>query len=184
LFGETIDEYNNKLNNSNGFWRSLYITSQIGATNLLSKLNLNNKFSQTYLSIYNKFGRQEFSPIYDSGCCLGRELENEKINTLLKDEVMLESYINKGVSEIRWEGISKKPKHFDLIHNLEEKYPKTVKEVIARVHEKTNHSKIMDLINNIDSNLPLNLKNYKLEENRKELIYKIVSLRLDKLSRI
>lgn len=45
-----------------------------------------------------------FSPIYDSGSCLGRELEDEKLKQMLKDSSMLEAYIRRGDSEIHWEG--------------------------------------------------------------------------------
>jgi hypothetical protein len=57
-----------------------------------------------------------FAPIYDSGSSLARELTDEKVNQYLNAEEDLIAYINKGVSEIHWEG--KKYNHFDLIKKL------------------------------------------------------------------
>lgn len=45
-----------------------------------------------------------FAPIYDSGSSMGRELSNSKIKQMLTDSVQLEAYINRGRSEIHWEG--------------------------------------------------------------------------------
>lgn len=60
----------------------------------------------------------QFAPIYDSGCCLGREHTDDKVLKMLSDSQMIEAYIRKGESEIHWEGNIKKRKHFELIQLL------------------------------------------------------------------
>ncbi|MDR2704271.1 MAG: hypothetical protein LBC02_00690 [Planctomycetaceae bacterium] len=42
----------------------------------------------------------EFAPIYDSGSCLGRELLDEKVEKMLKDDQMLHVYISHDRCEV------------------------------------------------------------------------------------
>lgn len=128
-----------------------------------------------------KMINSSFAPIYDSGCCLGREHTDEKILKMLNDSQMIEAYIRKGESEIHWEGNLKKRKHFELIELLLENYPTETKKIIARVKEKYNSELIKDIIENIDINVPTNLINFKLSETRKQLMFKLVTLRIEKL---
>ena len=123
----------------------------------------------------------EYSPIYDSGSCLGRELEEKKVNQMLKDSNMLNAYINRGVSEIHWE--SKKLNHFELIKNIynQERYKNIVENEIKRIVQIFNEERIKKIVNEIDNNLPENLSEHKLPKNRKELIAKIISLRFNNL---
>lgn len=123
----------------------------------------------------------KFAPIYDSGCCLGREHTDEKILIMLNDSQMIEAYIRKGESEIHWEGFYKKRKHFELIELLRENYPDETKEYIQRVKDNYNNESISTIIENIDKNLPNNLINFKLSETRKQLMIKLITLRIEKL---
>lgn len=128
-----------------------------------------------------KMINSSFAPIYDSGCCLGREHTDEKVLKMLNDTQMIEAYIRKGESEIHWEGNLKKRKHFELIELLLEKYPMETKKYIERVKENYNSESIKEIIENIDINVPTDLINFKLSETRKQLMFKLVTLRIEKL---
>ena len=123
----------------------------------------------------------KFAPIYDSGCCLGREHLDDKVLKMLNDSQMIESYIRKGESEIHWEGNLKKKNHFELIELLLENYPTETKNFISKVKEKYNSESIKKIIENIDINVPNDLINFKLAESRKQLMFKLVTLRIEKL---
>ena len=138
---------------------------------------INEKRTDVLASIINS----SFAPIYDSGCCLGREHTDEKILKMLNDSQMIDSYIRKGESEIHWEGSLKKRKHLELVELLLKKYPSETKNYIARVQEKYKSEVIKELINNVDNNVPENLINFKLSETRKQLMFKLVTLRIENL---
>lgn len=59
-----------------------------------------------------------FAPIYDSGSSMGRELTDEKVSQMLKDNVQLEAYVKRGQSEIHWDGENGKQKHLELISKV------------------------------------------------------------------
>src|SRR4029078_3439529 len=58
----------------------------------------------------------KFSPIYDSGSSMGRELLDDKVDLILNNEAELNRYIERGTSEIHWN--NKKVNHFELINHL------------------------------------------------------------------
>lgn len=128
-------------------------------------------------SLVSKYG--EFSPIYDSGSCLGRELKDEKVKQMLKDEQQLRAHAYRGRSEIHWEG--KKIRYTELIKNIREEYPDFVDEVINNVFSRYNSLEVQEIVNSIDVNLPEDKRQYKLPDERKELIIKLITLRIDKL---
>ncbi|MBL4561241.1 MAG: hypothetical protein JKX79_09685 [Labilibaculum sp.] len=133
------------------------------------------------LKAQNVIAPSSFSPIYDSGCCLAREKEDNKIFEMLKNNQMIEAYIKNGSSEIRWCGRDKKINHFDLVSLVMVNFEPEVKKIISRVKEKYNNEIIKNIIENIDSELPDMLKAFKLSAQRKELMYKLITLRLEKL---
>ena len=120
-----------------------------------------------------------FSPIYDSGCCLAREKNDDEIQLMNKDIQLIEKYINKGKSEIHWD--AKKVTHFNLVELLLNDYADIVKNRIKKVKENFDANNIISLDNNIDANLPDFCNEYKLTKERKEVIIKIVNLRIEKL---
>ena len=75
----------------------------------------------------------KFSPIYDSGSSLGREFDDGKVKQMLTDNLMIEAYIRKGVSEIHWEG--NKLNHIDLIEKIKLLYPDIVRDIISKVEK-------------------------------------------------
>jgi len=122
-----------------------------------------------------------FSQIYDSGSCLGRELDDEKLKQMLNNNYMLEAYIRKGVSEIHWEG--KKLNHFELIGEISKIYPEIVKRIVIRTKHQFNETEIRDCIENIDLKLPKELVENKLPLRRKEFVIKLIALRVQTLLR-
>jgi hypothetical protein len=120
-----------------------------------------------------------FSQIYDSGSCLGREISDEKIPQILKDKTMMDAFIRRGESEIHWEG--EKINHFDLISKLKKLYPDQVEGCIRRVKSKYIGEKLRSIINKIDSKLPSEIDHFKLPDERKEFIFILITLRLEKL---
>jgi hypothetical protein len=139
------------------------------------------KISKSNLKFHSEKTPHQFAPIYDSGCCLGRERDDKWINKALLDSQILNNYINKGLSEIHWEGEDKKSKHFDLVKLLLDYYPQRTRIYIDRVIKQYNKDKIKEVIENIDKNLPISLINYKLSNSRKELMFKLITLRIEKL---
>ncbi len=139
------------------------------------------EFRQIKLLSPNK---SKFAPIYDSGCSFGRELDDEKVSQMVLDQRQIENYVNKGLSEIHWD--NKKISHFDLIDNLlkDEDFKELTKQSIRKVIDNYNSSKIKELIDTIDVDLPEEYGNYKLPKERKELIVKIVDLRFKKLKNL
>jgi hypothetical protein len=118
----------------------------------------------------------KFSPIYDSGCCLGRENDEEKVIEYLKDETKLSKYISKGKSEIRFtEG--PKPSHQEVLHFLLKEHPKLFLGIQSRIRKIFNENILRQIVYNIDANLPEELKEHKLSYNRKELMIKLITLR-------
>jgi hypothetical protein len=128
--------------------------------------------------------KTKFSPIYDSGCCLGRELTDEKIQKMLQDDQMLKSYINKGESEIHWETFDSKRKHFDLLELLIVEHKRIVSKIIKNVLENYDSEKVENLIENIDINLPESLSLHRLTADRKKLMIKLITLRVEKLRQL
>lgn len=121
----------------------------------------------------------KFSQIYDSGSCLGREIEDFKIKQFLKDKSMFEGYLRRGVSEIHWE--SKKLNHFDLISEIKKVNPETVTTIINRVKVKYSEADIRKIVEDIDSSLPEEQKEHKLPSERKEFVIKLIALRVETL---
>ena len=141
---------------------------------------------------------KSFAPIFDNGSSLGRELETDKIDRMLGNEQELVAYINRGVSEIHWdlntmellENIhadvptdKNKVSHIDLIKRLlGSSYSEITTEIIKRVLEKYDIKKIKNIIMSIDSPVvPGKCEKFKLPENRKLLILKLITLRIDRL---
>lgn len=124
----------------------------------------------------------KFALIYDSGSSLGRELRAEKVRQMLTDTFQLNAYINRGQSEIHWAGEHGKQKHFNLINkiaNTEYKY--VIIAEIKRIKEKYEKEKITEIINHIDDCLPEAYKLHKIPQSRKELLIKLITLRIERL---
>lgn len=152
--------------------------------NLIKKVLLNkdesglNETGKQMKLHFNKNAR--FSPIYDSGSSLGRELVEHKVESMLKNNQELEAYINRGESEIHWE--TEKPKFFKLIQNIKQsQYAPELLTILNRLKARHNKEKIETIINTIDESVPPELEFCKIPPNRKELLVILVTLRFEKL---
>jgi hypothetical protein len=153
---------------------------------------LYNRFIDKEKNEFSKKGKEailetisvgSMAPIYDSGSSLGRELENDKVNTYLEDEVQLENYMNKGLSELHWN--RKKLSHFNLIKELmQSSYHEMIFHSLENILTKYDKKWIEDILLNIDISLPEAWSHYRIPENRKQFIIKLVTLRHQKLREI
>ncbi|MEH0156459.1 hypothetical protein V6R21_20085 [Limibacter armeniacum] len=128
--------------------------------------------------------KNTFSPIYDSGCCFGRENDEDKINYFLSEEGIdkYEKYLKKGKSEIRWN--KQKRTHFDLIKLINQEYTEEVTAILERVRNNYDKNLIIDIINSIDNIVPQSHYQFKLTSKRKEFIKRIIFDRMDKILNI
>jgi len=131
-----------------------------------------------------KKGRDEvvFSPIYDSGSCLGREIGDSKVEQMLTDRLMLDAYISRGKCEIRWDGCHLT--HYEFIKLLKCAYEKQISYILDRVISQFEEQLIEKVVCNVDVNLPSELEHFKLPDLRKELIVKMITLRVNKLKEL
>ena len=127
----------------------------------------------------------KYAPIYDSGCCLGREKSDEAVAQMLSDDVMFESFIDRGKSEIRWGDDGKKLNHFDLIKKIREEYKDIVDDEINKILGLCDLNKIRDIVFNIDKELPVELTaKFGLSLDRKKLMCKLIEKRLVRLKEV
>lgn len=183
-FEQTIEDFNEKIRISGDKWyRNWGLKLGRLLTIIQSEKSKRNtkKSKKTDLLIESDIVKNYFSPIYDSGCCLGREFNIDKVKKMLTDKQMQDKYIRKGVSEIHWKGNDKKLNHFELIKKLQEEYPEEIKRVITKIKDNFKAENIKIIIENIDKNLPINLKKHNLLKERKELMFKLINLRFNKL---
>lgn len=126
----------------------------------------------------------QYAPIYDSGCCLAREKSEEAVKQMLNDKIRFDSFINRGQSEIRWEGIDKKLNHFELIKRIKEVHSEVVVNTINQVIALYDENKIRDIVFNINNSLPTEFKyidRWALSNDRKELICRLINERFKRL---
>ncbi len=125
--------------------------------------------------------QRRFAPLFDNGSSLGRELTIERIETLLADERALLKYIANGKSEVHWEQ-HKKPGHFELLEQLcTLSHRGIVINVIARIREQFDGSKIVAIIEQIDATIPDTHASYRMPAARKALVARLITLRCEKL---
>lgn len=151
-------------------WGIIVSTQQIEPVGLFSKKSLEQRTTYT------------FAPMYDNGSSLGRELNDDKVSQMLMDNIQLTSYISRGQSEIHWAGVRGKQKHFDLISKIAEtNYKPIVLSVIDRIRSLYQEDIIENIIQHIDDCLPPHLESLKIPQNRKDLLIKLVILRVNRL---
>lgn len=123
------------------------------------------------------------APIYDSGSSLGRELTEERVTQLLSSEEELTRYIEKGKAEIHWN--NEKVDHFTLVYQLlQTEYGNYVRQTIRRMLQRWNTAAIEQMIQQTDLLVPESHIMYKIPEERKRLIAKILHLRRNRLEQL
>jgi hypothetical protein len=122
-----------------------------------------------------------FAPIYDSGCSFGRELDDERVTQMLNNEQEIQKYIAKGLAEIHWE--SNKITHFELLNKLLEieGLKDFILATLERITEQFDPNKIEQIVLNVDKEIIALGNNNILPKERKELVLKLLTLRLNKL---
>lgn len=125
-------------------------------------------------------GKEAFAPLFDNGSSLGRELNDERVNEYLGNEEKLRSYIQKGKSEVHWE--IQKISHYALLERLlNTVHGSLVLRCIARIKQLFDPGWVRETIFAVDKLLPDTHNGYRLPESRKELIVKLITLRVQKL---
>jgi len=121
------------------------------------------------------------APIYDSGCCFGRELTDDRVNQILANREQLESYVDRGKAEIHWTG--EKISHFQLLEHLlaSEEFRKHTQNSISKVIDKFDSSEIKRIVFEIDDVMESSGLGRHLPTERKELIWELLALRYQKI---
>lgn len=143
-----------------------------------------NRGTQQTKQLEQNWSKAYFSPIYDSGSCLGRENTEDKIQQLLNNDFQMNAYINRCKAEIRLDG--EKISYFELLKLLmkDARYSDITKDQIKYICSNFNINTITDIVTNIDKELPKHCKNCKLTDNRKKFIVKLLTLRYEKLNKL
>lgn len=131
-----------------------------------------------------ELSRYTFSPIYDSGSCLGRELTDVRIKQMFTDKVMFDAYLNRSKSEIRWN--NNQITHFDLVENLlkENGLDNSDKLILSPALYNFDETAIKDLVNNADKKVQSLVKETSLSDVRKEFLFKLICARVERLKKI
>lgn len=129
------------------------------------------------------------APIYDSGCCLGREFTEKQIKEHLDNENKFNSFIRKGCAELRdINEPSKKKNHFELLKctcNGYKQWGRVIRNEIGKAVDKYDSKNIETIVNNIDMPLPNEIKEkFGLSEQRKKFICKVIDTRINELKKI
>jgi hypothetical protein len=120
----------------------------------------------------------KFSPIYDSGSSLGREMNEEQIEAFISNPEEVLKYIKRGVSEIKLKG-KNKTHHFEIILEINGKYKEIVTSCRNRVLSKYSFGEISNIINHVDDDLDIKYAQNKLTLSRKKLIINIIKYRVE-----
>lgn len=141
-------------------------------------------FKSFFLNYMNKAQLIDikYSPIFDSGSSLAREISEEKIPIYLNDKTKIERYIDNGVSEVRWSTNPARINHFDLIGKVSLNYGEVVQRAISRTQNNCDNDELAKIIESADSEVPSSFAEEKLSLNRKALIGEIIMKRIERLN--
>ncbi|PWK29191.1 hypothetical protein LV89_00029 [Arcicella aurantiaca] len=122
------------------------------------------------------------SSIYDSGCCLGREIEEIKIQDFIKDKKRIESYTEKGKSEIRWN--KDRIGLFEIVRQIHDTDNQSLKSIFNQLKIDNLHDSIKSIVTQIDEQIPLEIQKSRLTLHRKHFITELLIFRFQKLKNI
>lgn len=123
-----------------------------------------------------------FSPIYDSGCCLGREKTEAEIQKISKDTVFINNYLRKANSDISWDGT--KISLLDLVSKINQEMPDRVKGIGKNMLAADIEGKIKRMIIEIDQDIEEKTTEVSLSKARKEFIINLLLARLSNVKKI
>lgn len=150
-----------------------------------SGLNLSKlPFKKYFMQVFHESAlvNIKFSPIYDSGSSLGREIPELNISNYTDNPEEVKKYIKNGKSEVKWDGT--KINHFEILKKLKETHGVIITNVISKVLAKYNSIDIKTVINEIDSELPQKFEKSRLSLERKKLIITFIEYRIQELKSI
>ena len=123
-----------------------------------------------------------FSPIYDSGSCLGREYPDNKVEEFLRDKNRIDSYINKSFHEVHWN--KERVSSFTLVSNIIKAEPVISKEVLDTISQNLVIDKMQKIIDDLDADIVGKVAETYLSLQRKELVKTILIARLERLKKL
>ncbi len=118
---------------------------------------------------------KRMAPIYDSGSSLARELSEDRVKLLVQDEEQLKRYVDRGSTEIHW--FKEKKSHFTLLEKiLATVHADMLRDAASFLH-KWDDGYVEQLVGLIDECIPEEHAEFKIPVERKELIFKLLTLR-------
>ncbi|MBB6275402.1 HipA domain-containing protein [Porphyromonas circumdentaria] len=123
-----------------------------------------------------------FSPLYDNGSSLGREIVEDKIVRMVHDSEAMEKYILSGKPDIRV--VEKKISFLETIKYLLSNcdYEKPMREVIQKMRKAYHRDTIRFILDNVDrkciDKVP---EQYRLSKERKEFMYRLITERIERI---
>jgi hypothetical protein len=126
------------------------------------------------------------APIYDSGCCLGREFNETQIENRLRDKSWVNNFAKKGFAELRSDDDPENKKsHYDLLKKIQESdvsLCQFIETEINRILGIYSKQELENIVMNIDSHLPADIRcKYGLSEVRKQFIIEVIEKRVEYL---
>lgn len=122
--------------------------------------------------------RHRFAPFYDNGSSLGRELSEERIEKLLKNEQLFDSFFSKGTSDIIVD--TEKKSFLETIDYLLAHYPDECAHFIRKHLIRYNKEDLTALIFNMDARFPSSgFDEFRISNNRKMFIVKLIDSRIN-----
>lgn len=117
-----------------------------------------------------------FCPLYDNGSSLCSYVNEEDINSVLRDKTRYNALIDsKSKSSIGWN--SKRPiKHFELIENICKNYYDCTVYFVNRINETITEESIKDILNKFNNKI--------ISEEKKKLLLKFIIDRKNKILEI
>ena len=115
----------------------------------------------------------DISPLYDNGSSLCSYINENDIDTILRDNMQYEAIINtKSKSTIGWEN-TRPIRHFELITNIRNTYYDDTIDFVENIKEKVNEESIENILFNFNNNI--------ISEKMKNLLRKFI---IDRKNRI
>ena len=122
--------------------------------------------------------RHRFAPFYDNGSSLGRELSEGKIELLLNDDQLFDSFFSKGKSDIIVD--SEKKTFLETIDYLLAHYPAECTHFLSKHLSRYNKEDLTSLIFNMDARFPdSGFNESRITNNRKAFIVKLIDSRIN-----
>ena len=133
--------------------------------------------------------KDRISPIYDSGCCLGREFSDDVLIKKLKEPESFDSFIRGSKAELRCDDApQKKVTHFELLRfimNSDQTYKSHIENRIKAICDIFKDEQLKNIIENIEAEIPEKVKSRcKMSDERKQFIIKVITTRINKLKEL